>query len=144
MTNEEIRAKVESLIDHINETQADTILAMVQPRFVDCDAENGTLTMAYPALNWERNPLGVMQGGIVATLMDFSAGCLAISYSTAKPVTVSMQVSYLRGTPIGGEVYVRARATKTGRTLVHVFAECYEPSAPDKLTATANIVYMVQ
>lgn len=142
MTNEQMEAKVRAVIDDVYETQPDAIIGMIQPRFVSCDVDEQTLTMAYPAQSWERNPIGVMQGGIVATLLDFSVACLAIAYTGTKPVTVSLQVSYLRGAPVGGEVIVKVKATKVGRTLVHAFAECWEAQSPDKLVATANVAYM--
>ena len=144
MTNEEFETKVRAMLDDINEKQADTVLGMMQPRFVACDAQAQTLTLAFPAQRWERNPIGVMQGGVVATALDYSVACLALCYAAADPVTVSLQVSYLRGAPIGGTLRVRVRATKVGRSLIHAFAECYEEKTPDKLVATANVAYMVQ
>ena len=144
MTNEEFEAKVRTMLDDINRNQADTVLGMMQPRFVACDAQAQTLTLAFPAQSWERNPIGIMQGGVVATALDYSVACLAICYSTERPVTVSLQVSYLRGAPVDGELQVRVRATKVGRSLIHAFAECWEAQTPDKLVATANVAYMVQ
>ena len=143
MTNQEMEAKVRALIADVNENQRDTVIGMVQPGFVACDAAEQTLELAFPAQAWERNPIGVMQGGVVATVLDYSVACLAIAYSTEKPVTVSLQVSYLRGAPIDGELQVRVRATKIGRTMIHAFAEAYEAQTPDKLVATANVAYMV-
>ena len=143
MTNEEFQAKAQGLIDDINEKQADTVLGMMQPRFVACDAQEQTLTLAFPAQSWERNPIGVMQGGVVATALDYAVACLALCYAAVDPVTVSLQVSYLRGAPIEGELQVRVRATKIGRTMIHAFAEAYEAKSPDKLVATANVAYMV-
>ena len=142
MTDQEMEAKVRALIEDVNTNQSDTILGMVQPRFVACDAAAQTLELAFPAQRWERNPIGVMQGGVVATVLDYSVACLAIAFSTDNPVTVSLQVSYLRGAPIGGELHVRVRATKVGRTLIHAFAECFEAQSPEKLVATANVAYM--
>ena len=143
MTNEEFEAKVRAMLDDINCNQADTVLGMMQPHFVACDAQAQTLTLAFPAQRWERNPIGVMQGGVVATALDYAVACLALCYAAADPVTVSLQVSYLRGAPIDGELQVRVRATKIGRTMIHAFAEAYEAQTPDKLVATANVAYMV-
>ena len=143
MTNEQMEAKVRDILAEIQETQGDAILGMIQPRFVACDVEAQTLTLAYPGQHWERNPLNVMQGGVVATILDFSVACLTLAYTGGKPVTVSLQVSYLRGAPISGELVVKVSATKLGRTLVHAFVESWEAQSPDKLVATANVAYMV-
>ena len=132
---------IRAFLDKINAEQSDTIIGMLHPRFVECSAEDATVTLAYPAMAWERNPLNVMQGGVVATILDFSIACLAVYYGGEKAVTVSLQTSYLRGCPIDGTLMVKVRATKAGRTMIHAFAECWEEKTPDKLVATCVGVY---
>ena len=141
LDRQDMEEKIRSFISGINESEADAILGMLKPRFVDCDAEEKTLVMAYPAMEWERNPLGIMQGGVMATILDFSVACLAVYYCGDAPVTVSFQVSYLRPAPIRGELMVKVRATKVGRTMLHAFVECWPSDAPGKLCATANGAY---
>lgn len=132
---------IRAFLDKINAEQSDTIIGMLHPRFVECSAEDATVTLAYPAMAWERNPLNVMQGGVVATILDFSIACLAVYYGGEKAVTVSLQTSYLRGCPIDGTLVVRVKATKTGRTMIHAYSECWEEKTPDKLVATSVGVY---
>ena len=133
-----MEARVRDFIDDINENHPNIVLGMLQPRFVACDAQEKSVTLAYPARAWEANPLGVMQGGVVATMLDFSFAALSVCFVGDAPMTVTLQVSYLRGTPVNGELIVRARATKIGRQLVHAFAECWPADAPGKPTATAT------
>ncbi|MBE7016993.1 MAG: PaaI family thioesterase [Ruminococcaceae bacterium] len=132
---------IRAFLDKINREQSDTIIGMLHPRFVECSAEEASLTMAYPAMAWERNPLNVMQGGVVATILDFSIACLAVYYGGDKAVTVSLQTSYLRGCPIDGTLIVKVKATKAGRTMIHAYSECWEEKTPDKLVATSVGVY---
>jgi len=132
---------IRAFLKDIDENQADSIIGMLHPSFVDCDPEEATLTMSYPAMAWERNPLNVMQGGVVATILDFSIACMAVYYGGSKAVTVSLQTSYLRGCPIDGTLVVKVRVTKPGRTMIHAFAECWEEKTPDKLVATSVGVY---
>ena len=132
---------IRAFLDKINAEQSDTIIGMLLPRFVECSAEDATVTLAYPAMAWERNPLNVMQGGVVATILDFSIACLAVYYGGEKAVTVSLQTSYLRGCPIDGTLVVKVKATKTGRTMIHAYSECWEEKTPDKLVATSVGVY---
>ncbi len=134
---------IKAFIANINDTMADTIIGMLKPSFVECSAEEASLTMSFPAMAWERNPLNVMQGGVVATILDFSIACLATYYGSDKAVTVSLQTSYLRGCPIDGTLIVKVRATKTGKSMLHAFAECWEKETPDKLVATSVGVYYV-
>jgi len=139
---QKMEERCKAFIQNIYDTQSGTILEMLKPRFVSCDAEEQTLLMAFPAMEWERNPLGVMQGGVVATILDAAIACLSVNYAGDAPVTISLQTSYLRGCPINGTLMVRARATKVGRSLFHAFAECWEESSPGKLVATATSAYM--
>ncbi|MBR2879888.1 MAG: PaaI family thioesterase [Oscillospiraceae bacterium] len=132
---------IRAFLDKINREQGDSIIGMLQPRFVECSAEEASLTMAYPAMAWERNPLNVMQGGVVATILDFSIACLAVYYGGDKAVTVSLPTSYLRGCPIDGTLVVKVKATKAGRTMIHAYSECWEEKTPDKLVATSVGVY---
>ena len=69
---------IRAFVEKSNTELTDTIIGMLQPRFVECSAEEASLTLAYPAMAWERNPLNVMQGGVVATILDFSIACLAV------------------------------------------------------------------
>ena len=132
---------IRAFLDKINAEQSDTIIGMLHPRFVECSAEDATVTLAYPAMAWERNPLNVMQGGVVATILDFSIACLAVYYGGEKAVTVSLQTSYLRGCPIDGTLVVKVKANKAGRTMIHAYSECWEEKTPDKLVATSVGVY---
>ncbi len=134
---------IKAFIANINDTMSDTIIGMLRPSFVECSAEDKSLITSYPAMAWERNPLNVMQGGVVATILDFSIACLATYYGSNKAVTVSLQTSYLRGCPIDGTLMVRTRATKLGKNMIHAFAECWEKESPDKLVATSVGVYYV-
>ena len=68
---------IKAFIQDILDNQSDAILGMLKPSFRECSAEEGTLTLAFPAMHWERNPLGVMQGGVVATILDFAIACLS-------------------------------------------------------------------
>ena len=134
--------RVRDFLEDIRVNQAGTILGMLEPRFVECDAAEHSIVLAYPARPWEANPLGIMQGGVMATMLDFTAAALSVCFAGDAPVTVSLQVSYLRGAPVKGELLVRARATKSGRQLVHAFVECWPAGEPDKPAATANCVYI--
>ncbi len=70
-------------------------------------------------------PTHVLNGGIIATLMDCHSACTAIAAAyqaegrgmNTEPsiwyVTASMRITYLRPTPIGNPVTLRARVKKT-------------------------------
>lgn len=140
----ELEAKVRAFLDRINETNANSMCGMIKGSFVSLDAAVPELTVAYPVQYWERNAIGRMQGGVMGTLLDFTSGCLSCAITGGKPVTVTLNVSFLRPGPLEGTMIVRTRATKLGRTLNYFSAECWEKDSPDKTVATASCVFMAQ
>ena len=138
----EMEKSIRDFIDRNNTEDADTMCGLLRASFVSCDSEEGSLTVSYPAQYWEQNPLGQMHGGVMAAILDYTAGLLSVYESGTMAVTVSMQVSYLRPGPVDGRLLVKARNTKAGRTLIHSFVEAWCEDTPDKLIATANCVYM--
>ena len=134
---------IRAFLDKINAEQSDTIIGMLHPRFVECSAEDilDIMVMGKLAPTKSEAKRLVMQGGVVATILDFSIACLAVYYGGEKAVTVSLQTSYLRGCPIDGTLVVKVKATKAGRTMIHAYSECWEEKTPDKLVATSVGVY---
>jgi uncharacterized protein (TIGR00369 family) len=66
--------------------------------FVDMDLEAKTLTVRFPVQERYQNPMGYMQGGMIAAAIDNAIGPL--SFMVAAPnVTKTMEVTYLRPIP---------------------------------------------
>ena len=145
-TDESKQAEMETFIrrfiDMINRDNADTMCGLIRPAFVSCDYREQSLVMSYPAQYWEQNPMGRMQGGIQAAMLDFTAACLADYQSRSYALTVSIQVSYLRPGPVSGNLIVEAKSTKAGRSVLHSFIQAWSEDAPGKIIATAVCVYM--
>ena len=144
LDNAELETRIRGFLERINETNADAMCGMIKGSFVSVNAEIPELIVEYPVQYWERNAIGRMQGGVMGTLLDFTSGCLSCAITGGKPVTVTLNISYLRAGPLEGTRMVRTRATKLGRTLNYFAAECWEKSEPGKLIATASCVFMAQ
>ena len=66
--------------------------------FVDMDLDAKTLTVRFPVQERYQNPMGYMQGGMIAAAIDNAIGPL--SFMVAAPnVTKTMAVTYLRPIP---------------------------------------------
>ncbi|HEV7193557.1 MAG TPA: PaaI family thioesterase [Jatrophihabitantaceae bacterium] len=85
------------------------------------------------------NPIGLVHGGLVCTLLDSVLGCAV--QSTLPPgvgyTSIELKVSYLR--PVGsdgGELRARGWVTKPGRRVA--FAEADVHDAQGKIVATAS------
>lgn len=90
------------------------------------------------------NPIGVVHGGLVCTLLDSAAACAV--HSTLPPgvgyTSAELKVNYLR--PIHGdtgEITARGWVTKPGRRVA--FAEADVRDANGKLLATASTTCLV-
>ena len=115
MTDQEFQNGISVLLERVNTRQSGTLLGMLRSRLVCCSAAELTAEFAYPAQDWEANPFGNISGGVIATAIDCATGCLMYAVADGKkPVTVSLQVSYLRAAPLSGELHVRAHITKVG------------------------------
>jgi len=91
----------------------------------------------HPSLEYAAGPRHILNGGIIATLLDCHGVCTAIAHAykvenraiSTEPeiwcATVSMTVEYLRPTPLEAPVYLRAKvaAEEERTTLVECSLE---------------------
>jgi uncharacterized protein (TIGR00369 family) len=74
------------------------IFLAMEGEFVAMDLEAKTLTVRFPVQERYQNPMGYMQGGMIAAAIDNAIGPL--SFMVAAPnVTKTMEVTYLRPIP---------------------------------------------
>ena len=50
--------------------EKNSILEMLEAEFAGCDAANQTLDAEFPVRDWELNPSGTLQGGLLTSMMD--------------------------------------------------------------------------
>jgi uncharacterized protein (TIGR00369 family) len=74
------------------------IFTDMEGEFVAMDLEAKTLTVRFPVQERYQNPMGYMQGGMIAAAIDNAIGPL--SFMVAAPnVTKTMEITYLRPIP---------------------------------------------
>lgn len=115
------------------------VFTTMQGEILEVDLEARTLKAKFPNLPAYYNPMGYMQGGIIATLMDNTMGPL--SFMVAPPsVTTQLNTSYLRPVTQQDEfvyvtatvdemtrrqLFMSARATNTeGKVFAMTYATC--------------------
>jgi uncharacterized protein (TIGR00369 family) len=97
------------------------IFADMAGEFIDMDLNAKTLTVRFPVQERYQNPMGYMQGGMIAAAIDNAIGPL--SFMVAAPnVTKTMEVTYLRPIPASvSEITVTAAfESQQDRELVFV------------------------
>lgn len=118
-----------------------TPLLLPPPVFTEMNAEpisfeGERLVVRFPVEERYLNPVGLLQGGVVAALVDNTLGPL--SYLVAPPsVTVQMSLTYMRPiSPKSGPVDVEGYVVARSRTLLHLAADVRD--ARGRLCASAT------
>lgn len=126
--------------------------AQAWPRFgrdvtlVEEDGPDGSLLFACHTDPSMSNPLGIVHGGVTASLLDTCMGvtCAAQCGGRAATPTVTMTVNYVRPVPLDAELRVRTRTVRIGRTTGQLSAEVFPPDSPDQVLAAATGVYAIR
>lgn len=142
MNQEAMETKIKSEIAKYLMDQADSINGMMRPEFVECNYEEKTLTIAFPVLEWEKNRVGAMHGGIIAAAFDIATGLLArfLAGESFAP-TIRLETVFIRPISIGDVFEVRVKTNLAGRKLTHLYCEGFLRSS-GKLAATASSSYL--
>ena len=135
---------VAGFVRRLNEESKGSICAMLAPELVSCDFENKEIVIRYPVREWMRNPGGVMHGGAVAAAMDTTMGSDTFYWAGEKVTpTINMLTNFQRPVPLGPYLYVHAKVTCAGRTMIYATSEAWSEANPDKILVTATGVYHV-
>jgi acyl-coenzyme A thioesterase PaaI-like protein len=141
MSQEKMEAEIRAEIEKMYRNQNGSINEMMKPEFVSCSHEEKTLTVAFPVLEWEKNRVGAMHGGAIASAFDIVTGLLAryLAGQNFAP-TIQLETVFIRPIPIGEVFEVFVKTNLSGRKLTHLYGEGTLKST-GKLAATATASY---
>lgn len=111
------------------------------PRLVCCDGPSLTVELEYDTKPWAANPMGVVHGGVLATILDTAMGLTCCSLYRHFTPTISMNIVYSRPVPIPETIRVRVTVILAGRTTAQLQALLYQPSQPTRILVSAAGVY---
>lgn len=100
---------------------------------------DGEAVFSFVPEEWFYNPIGMVHGGVLCTLLDSAAGCAVHSRLPAGEgySSIEIKVSFLRPLHSGGEaIEVTGRALKVGRRVA--FAEAHARNAAGELVGHAT------
>ena len=138
MENCALCEKLNKLLAEAEERNKGMVAGMIKPYLIDCDYNGRRTLIGFPAQDWERNPNGVIHGGIIATMMDTAMGITTICIVDSLTPTINLHISYLRPCPADGILAVKSQITMEGGSVVQLRAEMYDTREPDVLIATAE------
>ena len=112
---------------------------------VTCDPEEKTLTLSMEPSPWMANLMGWMHGGMISSVMDTTMGALSRWCRGGEEFTptVTMQTTYLRPVMLSGRLYIRARVTHAGHSLISLTSELWSGDETERLLATSCGTYAV-
>ncbi|MDF3822109.1 PaaI family thioesterase, partial [Leptospira sp. 96542] len=98
--------------------------------------KNKSITVSFPVSEDQTNPMGMMQGGVIAAAFDNAFGPLSYLVAKKPTTTIDMNIQYIRGVAVGQKVIVTARIEAKGFSTIHMTAEM--KTEKEKLLATAS------
>lgn len=117
---------------------------MLDTKVADCDYEGQTVTLYMDPKPWMGNPMGILHGGVTASVLDMTMGLLCRYFSGGYMTpTVNMDVSYLRSGPLDRRLYIRAELQKRGMSICYAAGKLWAEGTEDRLIATAAAAYYV-
>lgn len=110
-------------------------------RLLEVDQAAATIRVAFEALPEFANPIGNVQGGILASMLDETMGPVSLTRLAPDEFapTIEFKVGFVRAVPMG-RVTGTARVVSAGRSLLFLEGELFD--ANDRLVATATATAM--
>lgn len=109
------------------------------------DGPAGSLLFACHTDAAMSNPLGIVHGGVTASLVDTCMGVTCTAQCGGAPTpTVTMTVNYARPVPLDADVLVRTHTVRVGTTSGQLWAEVFLAEAPEEILVTATGVYGIK
>lgn len=105
------------------------------------EVEEGEVKIQFTVENYMLNPIGILHGGITATMLDEVMG--AASFTLGRPTgfaTINMNVDYLKPAKVGDKVYGVGKVLRSGKTILHLESKIIDVEQRVLAKATANMI----
>lgn len=128
----------EDLVARLNATQPVTGHLLGQ-EVLEADPDLGTVKIAYAPDERFCNPMGVIQGGFIAAMLDDASAIACIVKAGAKIAvpTLEMKISYFSAVR-PGKVFAHGRVIKMGRSIAFLGSDLYDEAGKHLAQATAT------
>jgi len=103
--------------------------------------EPGTLVIEYTVRKDMTNMMGVLHGGVSATMLDDVCGiCCLISAEDHFFATVNLSIDYLSGSQPGDVLTATATIVRQGKTIINVQADLKKQDGKIVAKCTSNLI----
>ena len=111
----------------------------------EADGQPGSLLFSCRTVQALSNPMGIVHGGVTASLVDTCMGVTcAVQCGNMITPTITMTVNYARPVPLDADIQVRTHITRCGNTSGQMTSEVFPAGHPEEILATASGVYSVK
>lgn len=103
--------------------------------------EEGKIEIQFTVEKYMLNPIGILHGGIMATMLDEVMG--AACFTLGRPVgyaTINMNLDYLNPAKVGEKVIAKGTIVRAGKTVVHAEAILVNEDEKVLAKATSNLI----
>jgi len=105
------------------------------------EIDEGFAVIRYQIRKEMTNPLGTIQGGVMAALIDDTMGLAFYSlFQQNMFTTTNLNVNYLFGAKEGEDVRVEAKVVRIGKKIANVECKVYNDKNDVICTSTSNLV----
>ena len=138
-SHDERRAKLIEVTNRDSELNQAAGVPIFKCEFVDYN-DDDELIMKYYIKDWQRNPFGNLQGGMLCYYIDATAGALSWVAVDCDPVgTVDLNVNFIRAVDKKSEyILVKSKVISIGRRVIVATAQVLDPDGWLMAVATTN------
>ena len=105
------------------------------------DIDEGIAAISYKIRKEMTNPLGTIQGGVMAALIDDTMGLAFYTlFQKNMYTTTNLNVNFLFGAKEGEVVVVKAQTVRIGKKIANIECKVYNEKGDIITTATSNLV----
>ena len=135
--------KLKQRLEQLHEAAPESAGDLLRLRPLEYDPQRQEILFACKTENWMRNAHGTLHGGMCATVADQAMGTVAYCVKRGEGIApaIELHVNYHRPLIPGEGVLIRVRVVSVTKTLIHMAAELYRESAPDKLCVSSSATY---
>ncbi len=126
----------------------DRKITLPPPAFSDMKAniihyiKNKSITVSFPVMGNQTNPMGFMQGGYIAAAFDNAYGPLSYLVAKRPTTTIDMNIQYIRAVTTDQIVLVTAIVEAKGFSTIHMTAEMKTEKGKLLATSTTNLLIL--
>lgn len=135
--------KVHRRIAEIKESIPGSIGDIMHFQLLNCDSDCGDYFLTCRTEPWMRNFAGTLHGGMCAAILDQAMGIISYCLKSGEGAAPAMQLKADFHRPLhpGEGVLVKVHVVSATRRLIHLSAEAWQASRPDKIAISGSGIY---